>query len=261
MDLNEVLHRVETGTSGTEHANWLRDTLQINSKHPDWAIAFGRHALDEVDEARAEAKKWRADYLQLRCLRTKYLATLMSEPREIAEARAWAIRMKQERDKLIQSRAIVKDALAGATGQFWEVWQERDKLQAELACQANMLSSEKAAYQSASERAAKLQAELEEVKADWRAGRKLVHDAGFVNTIDILQEIQTRGMAVEGLRRRNKELQAELKARDERKCETCQYWETCADSNCCGYCGWHDDHYWGPDAFCSEWEAKLQEGG
>ena len=125
VNLNEVLHRVETGTSGTEEAEWLRDTLQINSKHPDWPIAFGRHALDEVVEARDWASLWKRAAKGWR-------ANALSYGEGLDEARAWAIRLMQSAK---QYHAVWVDQLkltdlSDAEAKKWRSL--ADKLQAEL---------------------------------------------------------------------------------------------------------------------------------
>ena len=114
MNLNDCLRAVENGLAGKEHAEWLRKVHDRQKTHGDgWKKSALLH-MGFWYKARADAinisawaslwkraaKRWRFDAMQGDEL---HLDTLG----ERNEARAWAIRMKQERDKLIQSRSIV----------------------------------------------------------------------------------------------------------------------------------------------------------
>ncbi len=128
MKLNEVLRAVEAGTSGKEHAEWLRvyvlehgwsldNILSIRSSYAEVL----RATLTARDKARADAVKVAQECRNLaqqlvQAVSLVSLYEIARDSHDLAmrhcdEARGWAICMMRERNELQAELDILKDAL------------------------------------------------------------------------------------------------------------------------------------------------------
>ena len=245
----------------------------------------------QVDEARSwaslwkrAAKKWSNWHLtpdiegRYRC---KWHQEWVFTRTERDEARAWAIRRTQERDKL-KAELDESELYGKKTHQAWFHEQEQvEELREELRGECAMNEGLEGALDA-------LQAELDDAR---RIIKKLQNDAHWgdcehiretgnlrreLNKAQAELRIAKAGIATqqatsEAALGRCDKLQAELEALKARRCETCRIWTRddgglATDDPAYGYYGDEDKGHCGAqdcdmehDAFCSDWEARLAD--